>query len=75
MFLRLQEALELDRSASNPMALASDLELLGRLYLAVQQPAEAQTQWQRALRIVQDTGQSKAVQRLGGLLGALSSRQ
>lgn len=72
---KAQEALELNRRASNPMALAADLELLGQLYVAVHQPQDAQTQWERALRIVQETGQNKAAQRLDGLLGALSSRR
>ena len=76
---KAQEALALDRGASNPMAIAADLELLGRLHMAVQQPDHARSHWERALRIVQDTGQTKAAQRLLGLLGglpaALSLRQ
>lgn len=70
-----QEALALDRVASNPMALAADLELLGRLYTAAQQSVEARTHLERALRIVQTTGQTQAATRLSALLLVLSSRQ
>ena len=72
---KAQEALALDRLASNPMALAADLELLGQLQLAAQAPAEAQDSWERALRIVQTTGQGKAAQRLQQRLQAFSSRR
>lgn len=65
---KAQEALALDRAASNPMALAADLELLGSVHAAAKQTALARSHWERALRIVQDTGQSKAAQRLRRLL-------
>jgi len=72
---KAEEALALDRRAASPTALAADLELLGRLYLAAQRPADAKASWERAQRIVQTTGQAKAGKRLAALLQELSSRQ
>jgi tetratricopeptide (TPR) repeat protein len=61
---KAQEALELDRRLSSPFALAADLEMLGTLYRARGNNAEAQASFARALRIVQSTGQARSVKRL-----------
>ena len=65
---KAEEALDLDRRQSNPFAVAADLELLGKLYRASGRNADAQVSLERALRVVQATGQSVAVERLKQLL-------
>ncbi|NVO05371.1 MAG: hypothetical protein HXX19_05240 [Rhodoferax sp.] len=65
---KTQEALEWDRHFSNPFALAADLELLGKLYLVSGRNTESRVNLERALRIVQTTGQTRAVERLRQLL-------
>lgn len=66
---KAQEALALDRAAANAPAIAADLELLGSVHAAAQQAELARNHWERALRIVQDTGQAKAAQRIRSFLG------
>lgn len=63
-----EEALELDRRQSNLFALAADLELLGKLYRVSGRSFEAQISLERALLIVQVTGQDVAVDRLKQLM-------
>ena len=70
-FFDMEEALALDRAAANPYALAADLELLGRLYAASGRGTEARSSWERALRIVQTTGQVGAAARLQAVLGGV----
>jgi tetratricopeptide (TPR) repeat protein len=63
-----EEALAWDQRWSSPYALAADLELLGTLYRQGGRSAEAQTSLERALRIVQTTGQTHSAERLQRLL-------
>jgi tetratricopeptide (TPR) repeat protein len=65
---KAEEALALDRRQASPFALAADLELLATLYRQSGRNAEAQASLERALRIVQATGQSRAMERLQRLL-------
>ena len=65
---KAEEALERDRRLSSPYALAADLELLGKLYLLSGKNAEARVNLERALRMVQATGQMRTVERLRQLL-------
>lgn len=66
-----EEALALDRQAANLYGLAADLELLGGLYRLGQRNAQAQASWERALHIVQRTGQNEAAARLQRALAGL----
>jgi tetratricopeptide (TPR) repeat protein len=68
---KAEEALQRDRQGSSPFALAADLELLGTLYRDRGKTAEARDSLERALRMVQATGQARAVERLQRLLSAL----
>jgi tetratricopeptide (TPR) repeat protein len=61
---KAEEALVLDRRLSSPFALAADLELLGMLYRQGGQEQQARANLERALRMVQSTGQTRSVERL-----------
>jgi tetratricopeptide (TPR) repeat protein len=65
---KAEEALAWDQRLSSPFALAADLELLGTLYRQSSRSTEAQASLERALRIVQATGQTHSAERLQRLL-------